>query len=55
MPESPKPASTRRAFFYNVRNERGESYMLYTLSGASPEALSKLPMPRKYRFVRANL
>ena len=34
------------AFFYNVENERGESYMLYTLSGASPEAFSKFPMPR---------
>jgi signal transduction histidine kinase len=34
------------AFFYNVRNERGESYTLYTLSGASPEAFSKFPMPR---------
>ena len=34
------------AFFYNVKNERGESYMLYTLSGASPEAFSKFPMPR---------
>lgn len=33
------------AFFYNVRNESGESYMLYTLSGASPEAFSKFPMP----------
>ncbi len=34
------------AFFYNVKDERGESYMLYTLSGASPEAFSKFPMPR---------
>src|SRR5581483_6671331 len=34
------------AFFYNVENERGESYMLYTLSGAPPEAFSKFPMPR---------
>ncbi len=34
------------AFFYNVENERGESYMLYTLSGAAPEAFSKFPMPR---------
>ena len=34
------------AFFYNVQDERGESYMLYTLSGAPREAFSKFPMPR---------
>jgi PAS domain S-box-containing protein len=34
------------AFFYNVENERGESYMLYTLSGAPAEAFSRFPMPR---------
>ncbi|MGY8706010.1 ATP-binding protein [Bradyrhizobium sp. 18BD] len=34
------------AFFYNVMNEAGESYMLYTLSGAPLEAFSKFPMPR---------
>ena len=34
------------AFFYNVLNARGESYMLYTLSGAPLEAFSKFPMPR---------
>jgi PAS domain S-box-containing protein len=34
------------AFFYNVTNDRGESYMLYTLSGAPIEAFSKFPMPR---------
>lgn len=34
------------AFFYNVLGEKGESYMLYTLSGASPEAFAKFPMPR---------
>ena len=34
------------AFFYNVENERGESYMLYTLSGAPAEAFSQFPMPR---------
>ncbi|WP_368516299.1 ATP-binding protein [Rhizobium sp.] len=34
------------AFFYNVLNEQGESYMLYTLSGAPIEAFSKFPMPR---------
>ncbi|MGX1347349.1 PAS domain S-box-containing protein [Bradyrhizobium elkanii] len=34
------------AFFYNLTNEAGESYMLYTLSGAPLEAFSKFPMPR---------
>jgi len=34
------------AFFYNVINSAGESYMLYTLSGAPIEAFSKFPMPR---------
>src|SRR6202012_5750978 len=34
------------AFFYNLTNEAGESYMLYTLSGAPMEAFSKFAMPR---------
>ncbi|PZU59875.1 MAG: histidine kinase [Sphingobium sp.] len=34
------------AFFYNVTNPAGESYMLYTLSGVPLEAFSKFPMPR---------
>lgn len=34
------------AFFYNVLNEEGESYTLYTLSGAPREAFAKFPMPR---------
>jgi DNA-binding NarL/FixJ family response regulator len=34
------------AFFYNVLDEKGQSYMLYTLSGAAPEDFSKFPMPR---------
>lgn len=34
------------AFFYNVLDEAGESYMLYTLSGAPAEAFEKFPMPR---------
>jgi PAS domain S-box-containing protein len=34
------------SFFYNVLDEHGESYMLYTLSGASREAFSKFPLPR---------
>jgi PAS domain S-box-containing protein len=35
------------AFFYNVEDEAGASYMLYTLSGAPAEAFAKYPMPRK--------
>ena len=34
------------AFFYNVQNEAGESYMLYAISGVPREAFSKFPMPR---------
>ena len=34
------------AFFYNINDDKGESYMLYTLSGAPREAFSKFPMPR---------
>jgi PAS domain S-box-containing protein len=34
------------AFFYNITNDAGESYTLYTLSGAPIEAFSKFPMPR---------
>ncbi len=34
------------AFFYNVQNEKGEQYLLYTLSGAPLDAFSKFPMPR---------
>ncbi|TKK71589.1 PAS domain S-box protein [Ilyomonas limi] len=34
------------AFFYNTVNEKGESLMLYTLSGASKEAFDKFGMPR---------
>jgi len=34
------------AFFYNVLDEAGESYTLYTLSGAPREAFSIFPMPR---------
>jgi signal transduction histidine kinase len=34
------------AFFYNVINDAGESYMLYSLSGVPREAFSKFPMPR---------
>jgi PAS domain S-box-containing protein len=34
------------AFFYNVENDAGESYMLYTLSGAPRSAFENFPMPR---------
>ena len=34
------------AFFYNVSNANGESYTLYTLSGAPREAFENFPLPR---------
>jgi signal transduction histidine kinase/DNA-binding response OmpR family regulator len=34
------------AFFYNVKNENGESYTLYTLSGVDRSAFERFPMPR---------
>jgi PAS domain S-box-containing protein len=34
------------AFFYNVLDERGETYTLYTISGAPREKFSNFPMPR---------
>ncbi|HEY0428849.1 MAG TPA: ATP-binding protein [Pyrinomonadaceae bacterium] len=34
------------AFFYNVLDENGESYTLYTLSGVPIEKFSNFPMPR---------
>ncbi|MGH2757989.1 MAG: SpoIIE family protein phosphatase [Actinomycetota bacterium] len=34
------------AFFYNVVEESGESYMLYTISGASRKDFDKFPLPR---------
>ncbi|TJX74947.1 MAG: GAF domain-containing protein, partial [Mesorhizobium sp.] len=34
------------AFFYNVMDENGDSYMLYTLSGAPRSAFENFPMPR---------
>jgi signal transduction histidine kinase/CheY-like chemotaxis protein len=34
------------AFFYNVKNSAGESYLLFTISGAPREAFEKLGMPR---------
>ncbi len=34
------------AFFYNVTDAAGESFMLYTLSGISPDVFASFPMPR---------
>lgn len=34
------------AFFYNVINNSGEKYLLYTISGVPKEAFSKFPNPR---------
>jgi PAS domain S-box-containing protein len=34
------------AFFYNVVDDSGGSYMLYTISGVPREEFSKFPMPR---------
>jgi PAS domain S-box-containing protein len=34
------------AFFYNVINQEGESFLLYTLSGAPREAFAKFGIPR---------
>ena len=40
------------AFFYNVKNDKGESYLLYTLSGAPREAFEKFGMPRNTAVFR---
>lgn len=34
------------AFFYNVRDESGDAYQLYTISGAPKEAFARFPQPR---------
>ena len=34
------------SFFYNVIDDKGEAYMLYTLSGVPREAFANFPMPR---------
>ena len=34
------------AFFYNVVDQQGERYTLYSLSGVSRDAFAKFPMPR---------
>jgi len=38
------------AFFYNVRDESGESYTRYTISGVPKEHFTKFPLPRKTRL-----
>ena len=38
------------AFFYNVLNQKGESLLLYTISGVPKEAFSKFPMPRNTKI-----
>ena len=38
------------AFFYNVINPKGESLLLYTISGVPREAFSKFPMPRNTKI-----
>ena len=42
------------AFFYNVINEKGESYMLYALSGVSERALRQISHAAQYGSVRAD-
>ncbi|WNG57675.1 PAS domain-containing protein [Archangium gephyra] len=37
------------AFFYNVLNEQGQAYMLYTLSGVPRTTFDNFPMPRATR------
>ncbi len=34
------------SFFYNVDDDKGERYMLYSLSGVPKEAFAQFPMPR---------
>ena len=34
------------AFFYNVKDEKGESYTLYTIAGVPKEHFSQFPLPR---------
>ncbi|HET8796082.1 MAG TPA: ATP-binding protein, partial [Thermoanaerobaculia bacterium] len=41
------------AFFYNVVNDAGESYMLYTISGVPREHFEKFPMPRNTQIFAA--
>ena len=43
------------AFFYNVVDDRGETYTLYTLSGVPREAFDQVPDAAQHRGVRADL
>ena len=43
------------AFFYNVVNEKGESYSLYTISGVDRANFDKFPMPRNTDIFRSYL
>ncbi|HVG60190.1 MAG TPA: GAF domain-containing sensor histidine kinase [Hyalangium sp.] len=38
------------AFFHNRINDKGESYLLYTLSGVPKDAFERFPMPRNTRI-----
>jgi len=38
------------AFFYNVINQSGEKYVLYTISGVPREMFSSFPMPRNTKI-----
>ena len=42
------------AFFYNVTNDKGESYMLYALSGVSREHFDKISHAAQYGRVRTD-
>ncbi len=55
MRASNYPGRNSGLFFYNVLNDAGESYMLYTLSGAPAEAFSKFPMPRNTEIFRPDI
>jgi GAF domain-containing protein len=43
------------SFFYNVVDDKGEAYVLFTQSGAPREAFSKFPMPRNTAVFAADL
>ena len=42
------------AFFYNVVNDKGESYMLYALSGVPREHFDKFPDAAQHGRVRTD-
>ncbi|MDQ3394523.1 MAG: PAS domain S-box protein, partial [Bacteroidota bacterium] len=39
------------AFFYNVIDENGENFTLYSISGVGKEHFSKFPLPRNTEFI----